>query len=163
MPTWASPATRCWPTCWPCSGAIAAAVYTALGEQARETLSTTTYTWICYGTCAIVLLVICLVARVDLAGYDGHTWLAILALVAGAQLLGHSMFNYALHHTSATTVSVLILLEVPGAALLAWLWLGQTPRPAALPGLAVLLAGVVVVILGATRANRPMVDPALTD
>jgi len=140
-------------------GAIAAAVYTALGEQARATLSTTTYTWICYGTCAIVLLVICLVARVDLAGYDGHTWLAILALVAGAQLLGHSMFNYALHHTSATTVSVLILLEVPGAALLAWLWLGQTPRPAALPGLAVLLAGVVVVILGATRA----VDPALTD
>jgi hypothetical protein len=29
--------------------------------------------------------------------------------------------------------------------------------------LLLLLAGVVVVILGATRANRPTVDPALTD
>src|SRR4051794_11245745 len=144
-------------------GAVAAAVYTALGEQARATLSTTTYTWICYGTCAVLLLVVCLIGGVDLAGYDGRTWAAILALVAGAQLLGHSMFNYALHHTSATTVSVLILLEVPGAALLAWVWLGQRPHLDALPGLLLLLAGVVVVILGARRANRPTVDPVLTD
>jgi drug/metabolite transporter (DMT)-like permease len=144
-------------------GAIFAAIYTALGEQARATLSTTTYTWVCYGTCALILLVVCLVGGVRLGGYDHRTWAAILALVAGAQLLGHSMFNYALQRTSATTVSVLILLEVPGAALLAWLWLGQQPRAATLPGLALLLAGVVVVILGATRANRPVVDPALTD
>ncbi|WP_433298345.1 DMT family transporter [Actinoplanes sp. CA-030573] len=144
-------------------GAMAAAVYTALGERARATLSTTTYTWICYGTCAAILLVVCLAGRIDLAGYDGRTWAAILALVVGAQLLGHSMFNYALQHTSATTVSVLILLEVPGAALLAWVWLGQQPRTAALPGLVLLLAGVAVVILGATRANRPVVDPVLTD
>ncbi|MEV4344143.1 DMT family transporter [Actinoplanes sp. NPDC049596] len=144
-------------------GAIFAAAYTALGERARATLSTTTYTWICYGVCAVLLLIVCLVGGVRLAGYDGRTWAAILALVAGAQLLGHSMFNYALQHTSATTVSVLILLEVPGAALLAWLWLGQAPRPAALPGLALLLLGVAVTILGATRATRPVVDPALTD
>ena len=143
-------------------GAIAAAVYTALGEHARAALSTTTYTWICYGTCAVVLLVVCLVGRVDLGGYDGRTWAAILAIVTGAQLLGHSMFNYALHHTSATTVSVLGLLEVPGAALIAWLWLGQQPRAAALPGLAVLLAGVVVVVIGA-RTARPLVAPAASD
>ncbi|HEX5202567.1 DMT family transporter [Paractinoplanes rhizophilus] len=144
-------------------GAIAVAVYTALGEQARATLSTTTYTWICYGTCAAVLLAVCLIAGVDLAGYDRRTWAAILALVAGAQLLGHSMFNYALQRTSATTVSVLALLEVPGAALLAWVWLGQQPRPAALPGLLLLLTGVAVVILGAARAGRPAIDPALAD
>jgi drug/metabolite transporter (DMT)-like permease len=73
------------------------------------------------------------------------------------------MFNYALHRTSATTISVLILLEVPGAALLAWLWLGQTPRPAALPGLVLLLAGVAVVILGAARSARLTPPPVLTD
>jgi drug/metabolite transporter (DMT)-like permease len=135
-------------------GAFFAAVYTALGERARATLSTTTYTWICYGVCAVVLLVVCLVSGVQLTGYDRNTWMAILALVAGAQLLGHSMFNYALQHTSATTVSVLILLEVPGAALLAWLWLGQVPRVGALPGLALLVSGVAVVILGAARRSR---------
>ncbi|MEU4618702.1 DMT family transporter [Actinoplanes sp. NPDC023801] len=129
-------------------GALAAAVYTAFGERARAELSTTTYTWICYGTCGIVLLGVCLAFGVQLHGYNDRTWAAILALVAGAQLLGHSMFNYALQHTSATTVSVLILLEVPGAAFLAWWWLGQVPRAESLPGLFLLVAGVAVVILG---------------
>ena len=128
-------------------GAVAAAVYTAFGERARTELSTITYTWICYGTCAVVLLAICLAGEVRLSGYDDRTWAAILAIVVGAQLLGHSMFNYALQHVSATTVSVLILLEVPGAALIAWWWLDQAPRAESLPGLALLLAGVAVVIL----------------
>jgi drug/metabolite transporter (DMT)-like permease len=135
-------------------GAIAVAFYIALGERARSELSTTTYTWLCYGTCAIVLLAVCLIGHVRLGGYDRPTWLAILAIVVGAQLLGHSMFNYALHRASATTVSVLALLEVPGATLIAWLWLGQQPRLAALPGLVVLLTGVAVVVLGA-RTGKP--------
>ena len=137
-------------------GAVAAAVYTAFGEQARARLSTTTYTWVCYGTCAAVLLAVCAVARVPLIGYDARTWAAILALVAGAQLLGHSMFNYALQRTTATTVSILVLLEVPGAALLAWAWLGQVPRLAAVPGLASVVAGVAVVVVGGTRSRRSL-------
>jgi drug/metabolite transporter (DMT)-like permease len=137
---------------------MAAAVYTALGERARTRLSTTTYTWICYGVCALVLLFVCLAVRAELFRYAGSTWAAILAIAAGAQLLGHSMFNYALHRTSATTVSVLILLETPGAAVLAWAWLGQAPRAAALPGIALLLAGVAVVVIG--NARRPSVPTA---
>jgi drug/metabolite transporter (DMT)-like permease len=140
-------------------GGMAAAVYTALGEQARTRLSTTTYTWICYGVCAVVLLIVCLAVRAELFGYAASTWAAIVAIAAGAQLLGHSMFNYALHRTSATTVSVLILLETPGAALIAWAWLGQTPRPAALPGIALLLAGVAVVVIGSARSRAALVSP----
>ncbi|MBY8871625.1 DMT family transporter [Micromonospora sp. PLK6-60] len=146
------------------AGGMFAAVYTAFGERARGSLSTTTYTTVCYGVCGAVLLVVCLVAGLPLTGYDGGTWLAILGLVAGAQLLGHSMFNYALHRISATTVSVLILLEVPGAALIAWWWLGQAPRPQALPGLALLLVGVAVVVIGGARAaRRARRGPLLTD
>jgi len=145
-------------------GGMAAAVYTALGERARTQISTMTYTWICYGTCAFVLLIVCLAAQIKIIGYEGTTWAAILAIVLGAQLLGHSMFNYALHRVSATTVSVLALIEVPGAALLAWAWLGQQPRAATLPGLALILTGVVVVILGSrtTRKSSPG-SAALTD
>jgi drug/metabolite transporter (DMT)-like permease len=145
------------------AGGFFAAVYTALGERARTRLSTITYTWVCYGVCAAVLLVVCLVGGVQLGGYDNRTWAAILALVVGAQLLGHSMFNYALNSISATTISVLILLEVPGAALLAWLWLGQVPRLAALPGLLLLLAGVAVVVLGSARSGRRGTEAPLPD
>nr|WP_236718524.1 DMT family transporter [Actinoplanes sp. TFC3] len=140
-------------------GGMAAAVYTLFGERARVRISTTTYTWACYGTCAVLLLIGCLIAGVPLAGYDNQTWAAILALVVGAQLLGHSMFNYALEKVPATTVSVLILLEVPGAATLAWLWLGQQPRLSALPGLAVLVAGVAIVILGGKTRALGDADP----
>ncbi|SCF38066.1 Threonine/homoserine efflux transporter RhtA [Micromonospora viridifaciens] len=141
------------------AGGLFAAVYTAFGERARATMSTTTYTTICYGVCAAILLVVCLLGGVPLHGWSPGSWLAILGLVAGAQLLGHSMFNYALHRVSATTVSVLVLLEAPGAALIAWVWLGQLPRPLALPGLALLLAGVAVVVLGGARAGR-RVEPS---
>ncbi|HEX5543587.1 MAG TPA: DMT family transporter [Micromonospora sp.] len=135
-------------------GGIAGAVYTAFGERVRATISTTTYTTICYGACAVLLLVVCLVGGLPLTGFDTATWLAILGLVAGAQLLGHSMFSYVLRRISATTVSVLILLEAPGAALIAWVWLGQAPRTVALPGLALLLAGVAVAVLGNARLGR---------
>jgi drug/metabolite transporter (DMT)-like permease len=136
------------------AGGVAAAGYTALGERARITTSTTTYTTICYTVCAVLLAVACLVSGVRLHGYPAATWLALLALTVGPQLLGHSMFSYALHRVSATTVSVLVLVEVPGAALLGWVWLGQAPRPSQLPGLALLVVGVATVILGARASTR---------
>jgi drug/metabolite transporter (DMT)-like permease len=136
------------------AGGVCAAVYTALGERARTTLSTTVYTTVCYGVCSLILLVVCLAGRVPLGGYPAGTWLAILGLAAGAQLLGHSMFNFALRRVSATTVSILILLEVPGAALLAWVWLGQAPPLATVPGVLLIVVGVAVVVLGGARAGR---------
>jgi drug/metabolite transporter (DMT)-like permease len=135
-------------------GGMAAAVYTALGERARSRLSTTTYTWVCYGVCALVLLIVCVAARIELFRYDRQTWAAIVAIAAGAQLLGHSMFNYALHRIAATTVSVLLLLETPGAALLAWIWLGQTPRWSVVPGIVLLLAGVAIVVRGGVTVRE---------
>jgi len=140
------------------AGAVAAAGYTALGERARASVSTLAYTAVCYPVCGLVLAVACLVFRVRLAGYPGLTWLAIAAMAVGPQLLGHSMFNYALERVSATTVSVLILLEVPGAALLTWLWLHQVPARAQWPGLAVLVCGVVLVVLG-SRRRVPVPEP----
>jgi drug/metabolite transporter (DMT)-like permease len=134
------------------AGGLAAAVYTAFGERARTSTSTVTYTTICYGVCAVLLGAVCLIFHVQLSGYPATTWLAIAGLVFGAQLLGHSMFNYALQRITATTVSVLILLEVPGAALLAWLWLGQAPSAGSWPGLALLPIGVAIVVVGGRRA-----------
>ncbi len=136
------------------AGGMAAAVYTAFGERARSMTSTITYTTICYSVCAALLAAMCAIGGVRVVGFSPTTWLAIAGLVMGAQLLGHSMFNYALQHVSATTVAVLILLEIPGASLLAWAWLGQTPPSRSLPGLTLLVAGVLTVLLSSRRAVR---------
>jgi drug/metabolite transporter (DMT)-like permease len=137
------------------AGGALAAAYVAVGGEVRRSVSTTTYTTICYGTSAVLLLVVCLAARIDLSGYDGTTWLQLAALTVGPQLLGHSVINRVLRTTPATVVSLAILLEVPGAALVAWLALDQHPSVAAIPGLALLLIGLAVVISGRTPAVPP--------
>jgi drug/metabolite transporter (DMT)-like permease len=140
-------------------GGVLAGVYTVLGERVRVTTSTTSYTAVCYGVCAAVILAVCLAFRIPISGYPHSAWLAIVAVTVGPQLLGHTMFNFALRRVPATTVSVLILLETPGAALIAWLWLGQTPALAALPGLVLLLVGVAIVAVHDRRAV-PVEAPA---
>lgn len=132
-------------------GALAAAYVTA-GAAVRVRVSTTSYTTLCYGSCGLLLLAVCLVSRQRLGGYDGETWLKLAALTAGAQLLGHSLFNVLLRSTSATTLSLAILFEVPGAALIAAIWLGQVPPLSAVPGLTLLLVGTGIVVRSGTRA-----------
>lgn len=95
-----------------------------------------------------------------MGGYTKATWIALLAIVIGPQIMGHSMINFALHRVSATTVSVLSLLGIPGAAVLGWLWLGQVPRAASLPGLVLGVIGVAIVLVGAARSGDQL-DPAV--
>lgn len=142
------------------AGGLAGAIYTALGERARVGLTTMTYTTVCYGVCAVVLLLVCLASGVRLTGFDASAWAAIVALTIGPQLLGHSLFSYALHKVAATTVSVVILLEVPGAFVLGWLWLGQTLSLTAVVGIAVLLAGVALVVLSPDARTGRRLPPA---
>ncbi len=128
------------------AGGIFAALYVSVGAQVRRSLSTATYTLVCYGLCAALLLVVCLLGRQDLTGYPAGTWVKLAALTAGAQLLGHSVFNIVLRTTSPTVISLALLFEMPGAALIAALWLGQRPPWGVLPAAALLLVGVAVVI-----------------
>jgi drug/metabolite transporter (DMT)-like permease len=138
-------------------GGMFAALYTVAGAEVRRTVSTTSYTAVCYSTAAVALLVACLFGGVDLWGYSGTTWLQLLALTAGAQLLGHSVFNLVLRTTSATVVSLVLLLEVPGAALIAAAALGQTPPVQAVPAALLLLVGLGIVISSAGDELEPVI------
>ena len=125
------------------------------GAEVRRTVSTTSYTALCYSTAALALLVACLVGGVQLGGYSSTTWLQLLALTLGAQLLGHSIFNLVLRTTSPTVVSLVLLLEVPGAALIAAAALGQTPPVEAVPAALLLLLGLGIVISSAGDELEP--------
>jgi drug/metabolite transporter (DMT)-like permease len=139
-------------------GGMFAAAYTTVGAAVRRTVSTVGYTAGCYAACALVLLAACLAGRQQVTGYDAQTWLKLLALTVGAQLLGHSLFNRVVGRIGATAVSMAILLEVPGAAVIAALWLGQMPPPAAIPAAALLLAGIAMVVGARGRAAAAAVD-----
>ena len=134
------------------AGGVLAAGYVTAGATVRRTVTTTSYTAVCYSTTALLLLVVCLVGGQRLHGYSGTDWVRIAALTAGAQLLGHSVFNRVLRTTSATIVSLSILFEVPGATLLAALFLHQHVRVEQIPAAILLLGGVALVIRSGTRS-----------
>lgn len=140
-------------------GAVLAAAYVTAGERARQRLTTSDYTFVVYLTAAALLVVACVAAGAPLAGYDARDWLLILALTAIAQLLGHTLINHALRSTSATVVSLAILFELPGAVLIAGVWLRQVPPVQVLPAL-VLLAGGLVLVVRSARATEPLETPA---
>ncbi|MDX6216231.1 MAG: hypothetical protein QOG99_1815 [Frankiales bacterium] len=139
-------------------GGIFAAAYMTAGSEVRRSVSTTSYTAVCYSTTALLLLVTCLVGGQGLAGYDGRDWLKLVALTAGAQLLGHSLFNVVLRTTSPTVVSLSILFEIPGAAVIAALFVKNQHVPwLAVPSAALLVAGLALVIRANTRTTTPSV------
>lgn len=129
------------------AGGAAAAAYMLIGSRARQAISTSTYTFVCYGTCALVLAVACVIARQPLWGYALPQWGLLVLVTLTSQLLGHSVFNHLLATTSPLLVSLALLLEVPGASLLAAAILGQVPPPAAAVGLLVMLVGMALVVV----------------
>jgi drug/metabolite transporter (DMT)-like permease len=130
------------------TGGLAAAAYMVIGARARQAVSTTTYTFVCYGSCALLLLVACLVSGQALWGYPASQWGLLVMVTLTAQLMGHSVFNHLLANTPPMLVSLALLLEVPGASLLAAAILGQVPPAAAVAGLVVILAGMALVVVG---------------
>lgn len=133
------------------AGAVLAALYVTVGEQVRASTSTPTYTMLCYGFAGLGLLVPVLLLGVPLTGFSARDWALILAITLGAQLLGHTIVNRVLATTSATVVSLAILLEMPGSTLIAAAWLGQVPPVAIIPAVVLLFAGIALVIRTTTR------------
>jgi len=136
-------------------GGLGAALYLVAGEGARRRLTTTHYTTLCYGVCALVLAAGCVATGASFVGYDARVWLLLASVTVCAQLLGHSVLNHLLVVMSPTVISLLLLLEVPAAALLAAAFLGQAPPVGVYLGLGLVVAGLVVVV----RSRRTPVEP----
>jgi drug/metabolite transporter (DMT)-like permease len=144
------------------AGGILAGLYTMAGGKARQTMGTGTYTALCYGVCAALVAVMALATGERLIGFEPAGWVGILAITAAAQLVGHTAFNHLVATLSPLVVSMFILLEIPGAALLAAVFLGEVLPGGTYAGLGLILAGLAVVVLGQRRTRRePRTAPEL--
>ena len=125
-------------------GAIAAAGYFLIGRRLRVRLSLLAYVFPVYGTAALVLMATMLVSGLPAIPQRPQTWLWLLLMALGPQILGHSSLNWALRYLSATYVTIATLAEPIGSTLLAWWLLGEQPSLWAVAGGALILAGIVV-------------------
>jgi drug/metabolite transporter (DMT)-like permease len=134
-------------------GAITAGGYFMAGRSARRDLDVREYAALAYGVAAVMLGAVCAAGRIPLTGYSGTAWWAVAGLIAGPQLLGHTVINFVLKDIDATTVSVAVMAEPVIATALAFLLLGEVPAALAYPGGAAILTGIYLV----SAARRPAI------
>jgi drug/metabolite transporter (DMT)-like permease len=135
-------------------GAVCASGYFLVARNLRTRLSILPYIWMVYSSAAVILLVWMALAGQSLFGLSANVYLILLGLAIGPQLLGHTAFNWAIKYVSATLVTVSILGEPIGSALLAFLLLKQPIQGLQLLGGAVLLLGIAVTTLAERRSQQ---------
>jgi drug/metabolite transporter (DMT)-like permease len=139
------------------AGAVTVAVYVLVGRYSRTGgIGVLPYSVVVYSAAALALLPVALVLDVRLWGYSGETWFWLWAITLGPQLMGHTVFNWALRYVEASVISGTILAEPVISSLLAWLILSETPGLPTIFGGCVVLIGLFLLLRGRRVPAEPI-------
>ena len=133
---------------------IACALITAnfmFGQTVRQRLSLITYTFIVYSISTITLLFYVLMKKEPLLPYGTNDWVYFILLALVPTLLGHTLFNWSLKYLSTSTISMAILFEPVGAAILAYFLLSEAITWTQFFGGAIVIAGVSLFLFDERR------------
>jgi drug/metabolite transporter (DMT)-like permease len=138
-------------------GAVTVAVYVLIGRSSRTGgIGVLPYSVVVYSAAALALLPVALALDVRLWGYSGETWFWLWAITLGPQIMGHTVFNWALRYVEASIISGTILAEPVVSALLAWLILAEKPGLPTILGGAVVLLGLFLLLRGRRLPAEPI-------
>ncbi len=130
-------------------GAITFAAYVLTGRFARTGgVGFLAYSIVAYSAGALVLLPVGLASGVQMWGYSGETWFWLAMLTLGPQIMGHTVFNWALGYLDASIISGAVLAEPVVSSALAWLILSEKPGVPTVIGGAVVLFGLFMLLRG---------------
>ncbi len=126
------------------AAAIFTAVYTLIGNEVRKKLSTTSYTFIVYLFCGIVLCLATWLTGNSLLGHGRSAVIVGFLLAVFSTLLGHTIFSWCLKFLSPSFVSASKLCEPVVAAVIAIFLFGEIPAVLQVVGGLITLGGVLV-------------------
>ncbi len=129
-------------------GAISGSAYFLLGRGLRNEVPLLHYIWMTYGAAALVLLAAAIAFGYRTLPNTSTTWLVLAGLAFGPQLLGHTSINYAMRHLSALLVTIALLGEPVGSAILAFALFHEQVAVLQIIGLFGLLVGIAVTAIG---------------
>jgi drug/metabolite transporter (DMT)-like permease len=131
-------------------GAVMAAIYVLAGRSLRQRIDLIPYVIVVYSACAATLLVVTLVegSPIALTAYPPREWLLFLGMAIGPGVLGHTVINWSLKHVESSVVSVSLLGEPVGSAILAAWLLAEIPGLPTILGGAIVLTGIYVTSRG---------------
>ncbi len=141
-------------------GAVAMAGYLVIGRHLRRAgVPNMVFAVPTYGIAALVLGMVVGLRGDPVFDLDGRTWVLLLVIVLGPQLLGHAMLTWVLDRLSVTTVSLATLLEPIGATALAWIALDELPATLFWVGAPTVLAGLAISTLAGRGRTGEADDP----
>lgn len=128
---------------------IACALITAyllFGQDVRKRLSLVTYTFVVYSMSTITLFFYIIAKGESFGPYPASEWMWFLLLAIIPNLLGHTLFNWSLKWVSTNVISIAILFEPVGAAILAYFILGELLSSTQIIGGSVVLTGIILFV-----------------
>ena len=134
-------------------GAVAIAGYFLVGSRLRRRLSLIGYVFPVYTCAAIILFIAVLATGASFAGYGWKSYLYCFLMALVCQILGHSLFNWALKHLAVTVVTIAVLGEPVGASILALVLLHETPGLTEIFGGASILFGIFLVLYCSSESS----------
>jgi len=133
-------------------GAVTVTAYWLIGQYIRQRVSSFAYTLVVYTITSLLLLAYNLGLGYPLTGYPSTDWLWFFCLALFPTLLGHSIFNWIIKWLNTTTISMGILGEPVGTAILAYFILGEGVTLPQWVGGLIILFGIYLFI----RFNQPV-------
>lgn len=134
------------------SGAATVTGYWLIAQYIRQYLSSFSYTLVVYSFTSIILVAYDLALGYSLTGYSAENWGWFFCLALFPTLLGHSILNWIIKWLNTTTISMGILGEPVGTAILAYFILGEVVTLPQYVGGLIILAGIYLFI----RYNQPV-------
>lgn len=131
-------------------GAIMAAGYVLAGRSLRQRVPLVPYVLVVYSAASVALFVFVVSDGAALSGYPPREWVLFVAMAVGPGLLGHTLINWALKYVESSVVSVSLLGEPVGSAILALFIFAEIPGVATIVGGSIVLLGIFVT----ARARR---------
>lgn len=120
--------------------------YLLFGQDVRQRLSLITYTFVVYSFSTITLFFYIIAKGESFGPYPASEWMWFLLLAIIPNLLGHTLFNWSLKWVSTNVISIAILFEPVGAAILAYFILGELLSSSQIIGGTVVLCGIILFV-----------------
>ena len=121
--------------------------YLLFGQDVRKRLSLMTYTMVVYSVSMITLFFYVLFMGQSFGPYESNDWFWFVLLAIIPNLLGHTLFNWSLKWVSTNTISIAILFEPVGAAILAFFIFNENLILSQVIGGIIVILGILIFVL----------------
>lgn len=121
--------------------------YLLFGQEVRKRISLITYTMVVYSISTVVLFFYVLLKGESFGPYSTMNWVLFLLLAIVPNLLGHTLFNWAIKWVSTNVISIAVLFEPIGAAILAYYIFSEKLMPSQIVGGIIVLLGITMFIV----------------